>query len=339
MAAESTKSESATAEIVDEARSAASGLRSTTRWIVSALAAVPSIGIVGTMVAGPGDRGYDSSYLYPGVLLAAGGALLALLWFADVLRPVPLKASDLRDSDVALVPGSPFTTVTKLNEGVETARDAVADAERDSRQAEEAAKAAEARVAVAEPRAKEAEEEAKTSKDKAVKDRAIALRREADRLAGEKTVTAAAAARERVQLDFEREQFKRHLKIREEALLLRAGTIVGDRFKSATQRALPISALMLAFGLIFLAQAPRPKAEEAAAPLKLLHLTLSEDGKDALGCELDALDALQIGGDEKTPRVITLPTDTCASKVVEFRTADKPVLGEAEVVEAVDSNE
>jgi len=44
-------------EMVDDAQTAAGGLRKTAQWIASALAAIPALGIVSSLIKGPGDAG------------------------------------------------------------------------------------------------------------------------------------------------------------------------------------------------------------------------------------------------------------------------------------------
>src|SRR2546430_12050898 len=90
--------------VVDDAQSAAAGIRQAAKWIASALAAIPALAVVGNIVKGPGDAGFQAPLLLVGVVLAAAGAYLGIYFFSEVLAPVPLEDVNLQGFDMSHLP-------------------------------------------------------------------------------------------------------------------------------------------------------------------------------------------------------------------------------------------
>lgn len=316
----------AAGKVVDEARSAADGTRQTARWIASAFAGIPTIGVLAALVRAPGDKGFDPLPLFAGIALSAAGAVLGIFAFGRVLAPVPLAEKDLKDAlDLTGIPGHPFKTYGPLAKELKTLRtvlgpklvesaDAVAEADR----AKAIAAEMEAQAAAAEKAASEA------SASPATKRRAFALRDAANaKKLTAAELTAVASFRDASAVTI-RHQIEAREQIRGEAMRLLAADAVTESFRK-TRDAVMTAAALVVLGVFFLAIAPRTEAQQAAATL--VTLSLNPTGQDVLGCEVDTLQAIRIGGDDETPEVITLPTDDCPSQVVKFHTSDPARLG------------
>jgi hypothetical protein len=136
-------------DVVDDARSAAAGTRTTARWLASALGAIPSIAIIAAIVRAPGDLGFEPTKLAVGVALAAAGATVGLIAFAWVLAPVALEDDDLTGFKIRRVPGHPYDSFTQLSDSIDAVRRASATLEFEAADHEAAAKEAEAEQAAA----------------------------------------------------------------------------------------------------------------------------------------------------------------------------------------------
>jgi hypothetical protein len=325
---------------VDDARQAAAGTRRTARWLASALGAIPSIGLITTLIQAPGEQGLNWGWLAFGVLLAAAGGALGIYAFANVLTPVPLTDSDLNNDTVKAVPGSIYTTRKELLQDLRDLSGELGTQEGEANDEAANAKGVEAEAALAEAAALRAEQESKENPRSDAKKRvAERLRAEADAKKREAEAATAIAASKSQYASFTKEQLTRRFAIKRDAYLLTASEAVGKRFKWALHWALPIAAALLSVGLIFLALSPKPKEEgDGGATVQLLELSLSPTGRLTLGCEVDKVRALQIGGDSKKPLVITLPSAACPeSQVVEFETSEAAALGTAAEVEPVEA--
>jgi hypothetical protein len=101
---------------------------------------------------------------------------------------------------------------------------------------------------------------------------------------------------------------------------------VAVRFLTAQFLTVPAVALV-ASGVVFLALAPKPKAEAAAVTPTLVTLKLFPTGVKALGCDAPSLTGIRIGGTDDAPLVITFPTAKCEARTVTFTTAKPEPLG------------
>jgi hypothetical protein len=324
----------ADAGVVDEARSAAAGTRSAARWLASALAAIPSLAIVTTLVSGPGDAGFREGRLIWGVALAALGALIGVISFAGVFAPVPLTDKDLARADLRSIPGSRYPSFPVLAKAIEALRDASVLREGELSEAEADAKKAESQAAAAEAYATTLEADAKDGDD-ALKERAKKARAEADakRLVSQDAAGSFAALTARSKFLFD--QLERAKSLRHEAYLLKAADVVGAKYSTAQAGAV-VATILIAAGVAFLALAPKPKPKaDTAAAVSLVTLSPNELGMKKLGCEQKEVSALRIGGEESAPKVITFPSAACPSRVIAF-TKENPSLGQAREVKQVD---
>lgn len=313
-------SEPAPPEVVDDARSAAAGTRSASKWLASALGAIPSLGVVGAIIAAPGDAGWDETSLWAGVLLAAVGALIGVLGFARVLAPVPLEDRNVT-VDITRLPGHPYKTFTELREDTERVRAGAASEAHEATNAEVAAKRAEAEAAEREAIAVEAKAQSEADKgNAALVRRARDARTAADDLRAESAELRAKAAAEAAEKTAWAEQLAERDRLRGWTYGLQATETVATRYFQARVAA-ALAVLMVASGLVLVALAPNPKS--AGAPT-LVTLALNDAGKQALGCDADQVQALKTGGTDAAPTVITLPTATCPAKTLTFPTQTAP---------------
>jgi hypothetical protein len=107
--------------------------------------------------------------------------------------------------------------------------------------------------------------------------------------------------------------------LRRGAYGLQAGKILEQKFYEARAWS-ALAVLLVAGGIVLLALAPKPKAEEttSAPPAELVTLTLTPAGQAALGCHAKTVNALKISNDEKSPTVITFPEGACPTREVKF---------------------
>jgi hypothetical protein len=320
---------------VDEAVAAAEGTRTAARWIASALGAIPSLAILASIVRAPGDTGFDATKLAVGVALAAGGAIIGVLGFAWVIAPVPLEDKDVADVDLTRIPGQPFTSFGELNQELARLRRGAADLESRATSSLVAAKRTEALAQSEEAAAKAAEAEAQAAPaDTELQARAQATRASADGAAAEAAAAAATAAADSAELTQWQTQVARRDSVRFDAYRLKAASTVGMRYLVARCGA-ALSVALVAAGVVLLGLAPNLKGAPPAPSPRLVTLTLSKAGQQALGCRLRSLQALQIGGSSSAPAVITLPTPGCPSRAVVFSTTTTKSLGSYSAVRSV----
>ena len=325
-------------EVVDEARSAAAGTRVAARWTASALAAIPSLAAIGSIVRDPGEGGFDSLELTLGVALAAAGAILGVLAYARVVAPIALEDKHLKNLDLKRIPGQPYESFDDLAEHVGYVRAAAVSDEHQVTRALQDAKGAETVALEREARAKEAEDAAKAEPgDQELAAEAAAAKAEAERARNAADAAKAKAESEAAGQKFWAEQLARAEAIRRDAYGLQAADEVGKRFTLARWITVPAAALIAA-GIILLGLAPEPKPEKpAAAGITLLTLTLNDDGRTALGCAgATSVPALKTGGTDTAPAVITLPVEGCPSKTLTFRAEEPKALGRVTVVKPIE---
>jgi hypothetical protein len=326
-----TASDRVSPDVVDDARVAAAGTRNASRWLASALGAIPSLAVVGTVIAAPGDAGWDAPKLWVGVLLAAAGASLGVLAFARVIAPVPLEDSKVK-VDITRLPGHSFATFQNLREDAERVRQAAAQQAHDAASAEVTAKRAEAMAAEREAIALAA----KTASEAKPNDAELEARaREARSAADESRNTAIEHRAEAAAEDAEKANWIGQLaerdQLRQWAYGLQASETVGKRFLEARIAAV-FAVALVAVGIVLVALAPKPK--QASNALSLVTLSLNETGKSTIGCGADSVQALKIGGTDAAPEVITFPSRGCTAKTLTF-TTEKPPLGSVKADEAV----
>lgn len=331
-------SEPSAADVADEAAHSAEGLRSTARWIAGAFAGIPSLAVIGALVRAPGDAGFEDGYLVAGVLLAGFGAYIGIQAFARVLAPVGLADDAISDSVMHDLPETRFDTYAELRAEIESTRDELG--RRRVLASDASGRAAEAKAA-----ADEAEAVAKTlaemkGENGEPDDDTVEARRRARKLSAAAGVAAGESAIRAAELELSTQILDSYETQRRRAYGLQAGETVGKRFSDANKLAF-VAVAFVAVGIIFLALAPKPKeasADEAAAassPSSLVTLTLSAEGKTALGCEAAEVEALRVGGDDAKPTVIVLPGGPCPVRTVEFTTADPKPLGTVKAAEPV----
>lgn len=321
-------------KVVDDARSEADGTRETARWIASAFAGIPALGILAALVRAPGDKGFDWLPLLIGILLSGAGAVVGILAFARVFAPVPLNENDLKDDlDLTGIPGHPFTTYGPLADELASLRSVLGpklveteDAQADADRAKAIAAEFEAQAAVAEKAS------ADSPNDQELKNRAFAARDAANaRKVAAAELTALASYREGSTTSL-RKQIDAREAIRGDALRLLAADAVSSNFRQA-RTAVIAASVAVALGIFALAMAPKTTASPSAPTLVTLHL--NDAGRDVLNCNAETVPALRIGGDDATPEVITLPIGECVSVTLKFPTVDPAKLGRVEKSELV----
>lgn|GEM_PF-6115335 len=317
----------AAGEPVDEAAYSAAGLRSTSQWIAGAFAGIPSLAVIGALVRAPGDAGFDEGYLIAGVVLAALGALIGVLAFARVREPLGLGDEQIDDRVLERLPETRYGSYANLRARLERQRDALGAKRVPASDTAGLAKAAEARAVQAEAVAKLAEELLGDADlpDPQKAAEAETARREAREARAAAGVAAAEAAIHEQGLKLDERLFESLQGQRRGAYGLQASETVRTRYLEANRWAV-LAVGLVAAGVIFLALAPEPKQEPATAPT-LLRLNLNPDGQAALGCKAGTVDALKVGGDEKSPKVVVLPGTDCPAQTVTFATEEPTPLG------------
>jgi hypothetical protein len=304
--------------VVDDALHAAEGSRAASRWLASALGALPSLAVLGAIVRAPGESGFNPWWLGVGVGLAAVGALIGVLGFARVIEPVPLEDADVRKRiPLNRLPGVLLNDWHEFDTELQGARTGLADAEDRLRTESSAANLAKATAEGVVAIAEHDESQAEASPDSSVlKERADASRAEASRKQHAAVAASARASASAGQFEMWSEQVSRRLTIRQQAYLLAAADEVRTRYRSAQWRA-GFAVAFIAAGVVCLGLAPRP-APPASANVSLVRLDLNQAGKAALGCSLDAVLALRTGGTDAAPVVITLPQQGCPARALTF---------------------
>jgi hypothetical protein len=317
--------------VVDEAVAAADGTRAAARWIASALGAIPSLAVLASIVRAPGGSGFDPTKLAVGVGLAALGAVIGVLGFAWVLVPVPLQDSDIRNLDLKRIPGQPYTTFDELDKQLQELRQAATAEEYQATQALADAQRAEAQAQRDDAAATAAEAKAAAAPaDNDFKSGAEQARARADRAKAEAAAQTAEAAADADALSTWTAQISRRDAIRRDAYRLKAADVVRSRFARACLAAV-VSVGLIAAGVVLLGLAPNPPAATAPALPRLVTLTLSSAGRQALHCPAQSLQALQTGGNASAPTVITLPAPGCPSRTIVFTTVPPRPLGTVSV--------
>ena len=322
--------EPASTEAADEAPQAATGIRATARWMAGAFAGIPSLAVIASLIHAPGDAGFDQAQLIWGVLLAAAGALIGILAFARVLAPLALVDKNIDAIVLQQLPEARFKSYEELRKEIEFARDRVGLQRVVASDWAGWAEAADAEAVEAEATVKLLEELLAGEKppDPIKHQEAVEARRQAQSLratAGTQKGNADIAGKD-LALG---EQILASLEtLRRGAYGLQAGKILEQKFYEARAWS-ALAVLLVAGGVILLALAPKPKAEETTStlPAELVTLTLTPAGRAALGCHAKTVNALKISNDEKSPTVITLPEGSCPTREVKFLLSSAQPLG------------
>ena len=320
--------------LTDDARNAAAGIRDVVKWIAAALAGIPALAALGSLIRAPGEAGFEPLPLGIGIGLAAAGAILGILSLANVLAPVAVSDGSMADFDMRQVPGQPYSTYYEVIDTLDILRKAAATEGFSVADAKHDAESDKARAADLEQQAKVAEAAAKDSKDPAVIDRAKVARTAADSAQREATESAAHLAALAVGASTLSDQIHRWERVRAEAFQLKAAKVVGDRFDIAKVR-VGAAAALVAAGVFFLALAPAIKLDPFEPTL--VTLTLNNTGRTAIGCEISTLTGIQVNESESGPLVITFPSDDCPSKSIEFKTDESLGYGDLKEVDTVPS--
>jgi hypothetical protein len=320
----------ASTPIADDVLNAAAETRSTAKWVASALGAIPGLSILAAIVTAPGEgETWNVLLLVPGLFFLGAGALWALTDFAKVLQPIALSDVDVRYlTDLSIVPGAPAVATTgklpgaDLLDQISSARTALAKERHAAVQAGIAMKKAQAAAAEREATALRLEHMAKSpSADRETKDRAAEARAEA----GAAQASAASAAGEYGAAEYSAQvpetQLRRLDRVRTSALLVLSARRVGSRFETAMSH-LPFALFLVGTGVVLVALAPQGISKAGSAP-ELTTLTLSDKAQQLIGCDVDAIQAIRVGGSDERPVFITLPTVGCT----EARTIEVPYSG------------
>lgn len=327
----------ATSVVMEDALSAAEGTRKTAQWMASALAGIPSIGIVAAIVSGPGANGFDTTELAWGIALAAFGVALGIYVFARVITPLSLEDFSLEEFPMARVPDSPCDTYAELETVISTFHRTLATAGAKLADAKRAAAKVVAEAAVAQSALTIALERAKeTTGSQADKDERAQQVIDASAHAQEKRGAAETAEGEfkslLVTYEHSQGQLAAAETLRQNVYRLKTADEVRSRFNTARYCFWVVIACVAA-GLVLVGIAPKEAPPAATAPT-LVTLELSKVGQDKI-CKVETLQALQVGGDEKAPVVITFPTPECPSQTVNFTTIEPEPLGKAIPAEPV----
>lgn len=327
---------------VDDELHAAEGIRNNAERIASALGALPGLAIITSLVRAPGEEGFEPWKIVLGVGLAALGAIVGIRAFADVMAPADLKDEDLAQFPMSKLSGNPFTTYPELVADITAVAWANESAVAESIEEEAEAKRLEG-LAVAKDatasRAEAAAASAKPPSDDALK-AATKARSEASTARSAADEQTARAAGEKVRLRLYDDQLAARRRLRTDAMRLQAASNVRDRSNSAWRNA-NFAVGCIAAAVIFLALAPKPKAEEpAAAPtIALLSIQLTDAGRLALGCPgLQTVQGIQIGGTDASPKIVTLPVEGCPSRELTFGARTHTEYGDVSKVQALTSN-
>jgi hypothetical protein len=316
--------------VVDDAISAADGTRNAAKWIASSLGAIPGLTIVASIVRAPGDAGFQSLELGLGIGLAALGALIGILVFAHVISPAATEESDVEKIKVKRLAGHRFESYEALKNELSELWDLKGQQDQAVADAKAPAAKAEVELADAESIALVLKAELAAVDGKAEKDKLTAQYQTAQAVVAQKRAAATARKADVARLTalaaWTGTQIERREAIRTNLYRLAAADEVRSRYKTAAEVSF-LAVALVAAGLFFLGLAPKPKSEVVAG--SLVTLKLEKAGMDALGCEAKTVEAIKVGGDEKTPKVITLPSDECPTpKQVDFKTGDEKPFGE-----------
>jgi hypothetical protein len=328
-------------QVADEAVFAADQTRKASAWLASALGAIPSLAIIGSLVRDPGDYGFDNTELALGIGLAAAGAVLGTLAFAWVMSPLKLTNDDLEDFDMTRLPGRHYDNPQELLDDIELFKGLVRTDREEGAGLRREAERTKARAAEAEKLALGAEAAAKAKPDDAaLQARADKARQRAHVAKQEMEKAVADAAAQAVTTPRWQGEFEARERFRADAVRLKAADEVGERFFAAKFGAI-LSVALVAVGIYFLALAPIEKTPDALAPtLTLVSWSPSERGAAVLGCTTKTIRALQVGGDENAPQLVTFPTADCPDpKLITFPKQTETPLGPVTKVKALEATD
>jgi hypothetical protein len=315
-----------TQAVVDDARHAADGLRSTARWIGVALASIPGLALAGTLLKPPNGSEFNPWLLTVGVALAAGGAFCGILALATVSKPVAIQDSDLSSFRmgrvVEAIDGSYAMLLERIRRTYGAATDAASRAVRLQLRADIATAALASATALAEKLQALAKDSNSRTAHKDADDARNALAA-ASVAAGQASGHAAAA---RTASDQAQRQLTAALSIRKAVFSLKATDEISRRYSSALRKVAASSAAVAA-GIALIVLAPTTKTDDETADLtdlSVITFTLTDSGKSKI-CKTDRpITALKLSTDSKNPTVITLPTPGCPSKKTTIRFGEEP---------------
>jgi len=308
------------ASVVEDAANSAAGLRSTARWVASALGAIPSLAILATLLKPPEDTQFDQGRLFVALALAGGAAILGIVCFSRVLRPAQLTKEDLDGFDLKKLPGSPFKDIDELRDSTDGAQQVVAvkrgeveDADADAAFAKAESDQAKAAMEAVERSLKD------NPTNPELQELARTKRESWSELDLQSRVKAAQAASGRHVLHGKEHQLNARLALLRDAYRLKTTEIVASRYEDALIACgFAVAAIVLSVYLLLTA----PQKEETPFAPTLVKLNLNDTGMQALGCDSQDVAAIQIAETDKGPRVITLPQEGCPSVVVVFKEGD-----------------
>ncbi len=325
--------------VVDDARQGAVGLRGAAMWVAGAIAGIPTLAILATILKPPDGAAFEPVLPSIGIFLSVLGALLGIVALARVFEPVMTEDADLRGSSLGRIPEAVDDSYDALLIRIQGDHRHAALARTRSADEQVYAAPAEAELAEAEHRLKQAEEALKDDAANPAKLRYAAKAR--IRLSAASASAAQAKGRAQAALrasEVANAHLGDGLTIRRAAFQLAAADTVRSRYKAAMENTLGAGAIA-AIGIALILLASQVEEEEPASPspdaISVVTLRLNPVGQAELGCTgVTSLEALLLKEDKTAPTVITFPVTGCPSRKVIFRLEKKP-LGKLEPEAAV----
>jgi hypothetical protein len=321
--------------VVDDARAGAAGMRSTAKWIAGALAGIPSVAILSTILKPPEDSTFEPGVLLIGLVAAVLGAVLGITQLARVFEPVLVEDEALVGSfRMGRITEAVDPTYSELLSRIRSDHTHAAKAATRSADSGVAAAGAEAELKAAEALFKRAEDALKGYEQEPAHLQFLADARarlsRASRASAEASGAAEAAARAKADAQA---QLAASVGIRRVAFQLAAADAVKQRYRDALDTIWWAAALIaVGVGLVLLStqieDADEADTTTTAAPesISLVTLTLNDRGRTILGCrDTRKLTAIRLTQDKAAPTVITLPTPRCPARKVVFRVEKKPL--------------
>jgi hypothetical protein len=316
--------------VAADAEDASSGLRGTARWAASALAAIPSLTILATLLKAPEGEQFKEGRLFWAILFAALGAAVGITFFSRVLRPGEAKKSDIDGFDMSRLPDTPFPTIDELRDSTHGFQEAVADKRIEVADAEAESERASATSEEAKTASETVEKLLKENPtDAGLQKLAKAKRAEWSSLSAKAGLAHAVAASAARSLKETQAQLEARSALLKDVYRLKTADLVAGRYGTAIVASW-IAVASVALGLFLLLTSTEERKPFQAT---LVKLTLEDPGKRLLGCQQDTVLGIQVAETDDGPRVITFPQEGCPSRTVIFK-EEEPALGKLEVVEA-----
>jgi hypothetical protein len=319
--------------VVDDARASAAGIRSTARWIAAAIAGIPTLALVTTLLKPPEGSSFEPWLLVPGVILAIAGALYGIIALGHVFEPVPVEDADLTGFRMGRVAEAVDDSYTDLVGRVRNDSSSAAMASTRAQVAHARADVAQARATVMGDLAKQAEAAlAANPSDAGLK---AYVRKARERLLAATDAHASAsgyaAAGDRA-LKAAQEQLANSVGIRRVVFALDAGDTLRGRYTRALGDVMEAGvAVATGIALVLLASQVEDKDQtKTAGPetISVVTLNLNPEGKKKICPAADKLTALKLTNDKKAPIVITFPTPECPAKKLPFVLEPNKELGQ-----------